>query len=92
MFAGFIPREHGKFGQRLSVQATEALSDFEKLQSADRRALNNLMRIGALQDNTWDPKNLEDREVNQVAPFITQNFEILITVGAKPIPTASIGS
>ncbi|KAK9880198.1 hypothetical protein WA026_010070 [Henosepilachna vigintioctopunctata] len=64
-YEGFIPREHGKFGQRLSVQATEALSDFEKSQCADRRALNNLMRIGALQDNSWDPRNLEDRELAQ---------------------------
>lgn len=54
---------NGLFGQRFSVQATEALSQFEQKQLADRAALNQLIRQGALQDGNWDPRNLEDREV-----------------------------
>ncbi|KAJ8967146.1 hypothetical protein NQ314_003061 [Rhamnusium bicolor] len=61
---GFVPREHGKFGQRYTVQATEALSDFEKLQIADQAAQNQITKIGYLQDNKWDPKTLEDKEVS----------------------------
>lgn len=54
---------NGLFGQRFSVQATEALSEFEQKQLADKAALNQLIKIGALQDQKWDPRNLEDREV-----------------------------
>lgn len=58
-----MPRLNGLFGQRYSVQATEALSEFEQLQDKDKAALNQLVRQGALQDGKWNPKNLEDREV-----------------------------
>lgn len=53
-------------GQRYTVQATEALSEFEKLQSADRACLNELLRFGALQDGKWYPNSLEDKEVGGV--------------------------
>lgn len=62
-YEGFVPREHGLFGQRYSVQATEALSDFEKAQMQNRAILNDLQKISALQEGRWDPKNLDDRQV-----------------------------
>jgi hypothetical protein len=60
---GFVPREHNLMGQRFTVQATEALAEFEKLQSADKTALHELLRIGAVQDAKWYPNTLSDREV-----------------------------
>lgn len=60
---GFVPRENAQLGQRYTVQATEALSEFEQMQRADRSALNQLIRQGALQDQKWSPKNLEDRKL-----------------------------
>nr|CAI5839729.1 unnamed protein product [Callosobruchus analis] len=64
-YEGFVPKEHGKFGQRYTVQATEALADFEKAQLADHLAQNQITKIGYLQDNKWDPKTLEDKELAQ---------------------------
>lgn len=52
------------FGQRYTVQATEALSAFEQMQKKDDAALNQLIKQGALQDGKWNPKNVDDREVN----------------------------
>lgn len=60
-----MPRERGRFGQRYTVQATEALSEFEQMNSKDKAALNQLIKLGALQNGRWDPKNLEDKEVKQ---------------------------
>ncbi|XP_065172664.1 CIMIP2 protein CG18335-like [Atheta coriaria] len=62
-YEGFVPRLNGLFGQRYTVQATEALSQFQELQQADAKALNQLMRQGALQDKKWDPRDLDDREL-----------------------------
>ncbi|XP_017780583.1 PREDICTED: UPF0605 protein CG18335 [Nicrophorus vespilloides] len=62
-YEGFVPRLNGMFGQRYTVQATEALSQFDQLQQADRAALNQLIRQGALQDKKWDPRDLDDREL-----------------------------
>lgn len=64
-YEGFVPREHGQFGQRYTVQATEALSAFEKAQCLDRTAQRQITKIGYLQDNRWDPKTLEDKELAQ---------------------------
>lgn len=64
-YEGFVPREHGLFGQRYTVQTTEALSEFEKLQMRDREAQNEVLKIQAMQDGKWDPKNLEDRELTK---------------------------
>ncbi|KAG5899625.1 hypothetical protein JTB14_037283 [Gonioctena quinquepunctata] len=64
-YEGFVPKEHGKFGQRYTVQAIEALSDFEKFQMANREARNQITKIGYLQNNRWDPKTLEDKELAQ---------------------------
>ncbi|KAH1028554.1 hypothetical protein HUJ05_001901 [Dendroctonus ponderosae] len=61
-YEGFVPREHAEFGQRYTVQATEALSDFERLQNENKAAMNEIIKIGFLQDNKWDPKTLEDKE------------------------------
>lgn len=63
LLLGFIPRERGRFGQRFTVQATEALSEFEKMNMKDKAALNQLIKLGALQNGNWDPKNLDDKEV-----------------------------
>ncbi|XP_018576172.1 UPF0605 protein CG18335-like [Anoplophora glabripennis] len=60
-YEGFVPKEHGKFGQTYTVQATEALADFEKLQNSNRIAQNQITKIGYLQDNKWDPKTLDDK-------------------------------
>jgi hypothetical protein len=49
----FVPREHNLMGQ-----ASEALVEFEKLQSADKSALHELLRIGAVQDAKWYPNTL----------------------------------
>jgi hypothetical protein len=49
----FVPREHNLMGQ-----ASEALAEFEKLQSADKIALHELLRIGAVQDAKWYPNTL----------------------------------
>ncbi|KAJ3641697.1 hypothetical protein Zmor_028179 [Zophobas morio] len=62
-YEGFVPREHNLMGQRFTVQATEALAEFEKLQSADKQALHELLRIGAVQDAKWYPNTLSDREL-----------------------------
>ncbi|KAH1021891.1 hypothetical protein HUJ04_011375 [Dendroctonus ponderosae] len=61
----FPTREHAEFGQRYTVQATEALSDFERLQNENKAAMNEIIKIGFLQDNKWDPKTLEDKELTQ---------------------------
>lgn len=64
-YEGFVPKEHSQFGQRYTVQATEALSSFEKIQSLNRIAQRQIAKIGYLQDNRWDPKTLEDKELAQ---------------------------
>ncbi|KAH0821984.1 hypothetical protein GEV33_000807 [Tenebrio molitor] len=45
--------EHNLMGQ-----ASEALAEFEKLQSTDKSALHELLRIGAVQDAKWYPNTL----------------------------------
>lgn len=78
--AGFVPREKGRFGQRFTVQATEAISEFERMNMKERAALNQIIKLGALQNGKWDPKNLEDKEVRQNFPinlFITYFKKIL---------------
>ncbi|CAH1187136.1 unnamed protein product [Phyllotreta striolata] len=64
-YEGFVPREHGIFGQRFTVQATEGLSDFEKSQMLKRQNLNEITKIGYLQDNKWDPKTLDEKQLGQ---------------------------
>ncbi|XP_060523617.1 CIMIP2 protein CG18335-like isoform X2 [Cylas formicarius] len=64
-YEGFVPREHGQFGQRYALQATEALADFERLQNTKRKALNQILKVGYLHNNKWDPKTLEDKELAQ---------------------------
>lgn len=63
---GFVPREHGKFGQRYSVQATEALSDFERQMNNNQANMNEIIKVGFLQENKWDPQTLEDKQVRRV--------------------------
>ncbi|KAL1505685.1 hypothetical protein ABEB36_005191 [Hypothenemus hampei] len=64
-YEGFVPREHAEYGQRYTVQATEALSDFEKLQNQKKAAMNEIIKVGYLQDNKWDPKTLEEKQLTQ---------------------------
>nr|CAD7590749.1 unnamed protein product [Timema genevievae] len=64
-YEGFIPRINAKFGQRYSVQATEALSEFENEQMKAREALNLLHRQGALQDGRYCPRDIEDRQLTE---------------------------
>lgn len=64
-YEGFVPKEHAQFGQRYTVQATEGLSAFEKSQCLDRIAQRQITKISYLQDNRWDPKTLEDKELAQ---------------------------
>lgn len=61
---GFVPRLNGLFGQRYTVQATEGLSTFEQFQQRNKVALNKLIRQQALQDGTWNPKNIDDKNVS----------------------------
>lgn len=68
---GFVPKERARFGQRYTVQATEALAEFEKMDTKGKAALNQLIKLGALQNGKWDPKNLEDKEV-----FVISNFKL----------------
>ncbi|KAK6620742.1 hypothetical protein RUM43_011037 [Polyplax serrata] len=60
-YEGFVPRLNNQFGQNYSVEATEALSEFEKHQHKNRSALNHVKIVGAAQDDNWDPKSLQDR-------------------------------
>lgn len=64
--SGFVPRERGRFGQRFSVQATEALSEFEQMNMKEKAALNQLVLLNAMQNAKWDPKNLEDKQVQTI--------------------------
>lgn len=60
-YEGFVPRLNNHFGQRYSVQATEAVSDFEQSQQKNRSAGRHLKVLGAAQDDDWDPKTLQDK-------------------------------
>ncbi|KAL0276226.1 UNVERIFIED_CONTAM: hypothetical protein PYX00_003835 [Menopon gallinae] len=60
-YEGFVPRMNNHFGQTYSVAATEALSEFERQQISNRRALHYMKIIGAAQDDTWDPMSLQDK-------------------------------
>lgn len=64
-YEGLVPYEHAQFGQRYTVQATEALSTFEQQQNLNRIAQRQIKKIGYLQDNRWDPKTLEDKQLAQ---------------------------
>ncbi|XP_044730261.1 UPF0605 protein CG18335-like [Chrysoperla carnea] len=60
-YEGFVPREHGRFGQRFTVQATEGLASFERKQQEERESNNQLIKLGALQDGRWEPAPIEDK-------------------------------
>lgn len=81
-YEGFVPTEHAQFGQRYSVQATEALSAFEKAQTLNRIAQRQIAKIGYLQDNQWDPKTLEDKELTQTQ-FKLPLLEVQPECGAR---------
>lgn len=88
-YEGFVPREHNLTGQRFTVQATEALAEFEKLQSADKEALNALLKIGAVQDAKWYPNTLSEREVLNPSrvffPYKTSFFQLTSTQFKLPL-------
>ncbi|KAB0802592.1 hypothetical protein PPYR_04778 [Photinus pyralis] len=62
-YEGFVPRINGMMGQRYTVQATEALSQFQQMQNKDAAALHQLIKQGLIQDDKWNPRSLQDREL-----------------------------
>lgn len=58
-----MPRLNNQFGQCFSVEATEALSEFEKHDHRNRKALQHVQILGAAQDDNWNPMFLKDRTV-----------------------------
>jgi len=48
------------------VQATEALSDFERQMNNNQATMNEIIKVGFLQENKWDPKTLEDKQVRRI--------------------------
>lgn len=55
---------NNQFGQAYSVAATEALSEFERQEINNRRALKYMKILGAAQDGAWDPNSLQDKAVS----------------------------
>lgn len=64
LFLGFLPRLNAHFGQRYTVSATEALSEFQRLQLNQRAARNQLERVVSLQAGKGQPWDLVDRFVS----------------------------
>ncbi|KAF5297480.1 hypothetical protein FQA39_LY12074 [Lamprigera yunnana] len=62
-YEGFVPRVNEMIGQRFSVQATEGVAEFEQLQKRDLTALNQLEKLGLMQDGKWNPRTVEDRQI-----------------------------
>nr|XP_004928645.1 UPF0605 protein CG18335 [Bombyx mori] len=60
-YEGFLPRLNAHFGQRYTVSATEALSEFQRLQLNQRAARNQLERVVSLQAGKGQPWDLVDR-------------------------------
>ncbi|KAH9629549.1 hypothetical protein HF086_014560 [Spodoptera exigua] len=60
-YEGFLPRLHNHFGQRYTVAATEALSEFQRVQLNQRAARNQLERVVDLQAGKGQPWDLVDR-------------------------------
>ncbi|CAB3221691.1 unnamed protein product [Arctia plantaginis] len=60
-YEGFLPRLNAHFGQRYTVAATEALSDFQRVQINQRAARNQLERVVDLQAGKGKPWDLVDR-------------------------------
>lgn len=71
---GFIPRIHARFGQRYAVQATEGIAEFERQQLLDKSAMNQLIKVGKLQDGKWEPSTLEDKTVNILLRTLPDHF------------------
>lgn len=76
-YEGFIPRMTDHFGQSFRVNATEAISEFEQVQNKTRGALHRMRKLGAAQNDDWDPKTLEDRTVGYVARKIAERIFFL---------------
>lgn len=56
-------------------------------------ALNNLLRQGALQDGKWNPKSLEDREVNKTENYLLQlsnEFILQLTKSEFKLPLLQV--
>ncbi|XP_061716276.1 CIMIP2 protein GA14893-like [Cydia pomonella] len=60
-YEGYLPRLNAHFGQRYTVLATEALSEFQRQQLNSRAAANQLERVLDLQAGKGTPWNLVDR-------------------------------
>ena len=63
---GFLPRLNAHFGQRYTVSATEALSEFQRSQLNQRAARNQLERVVDLQAGKGQPWDLIDRFVSLI--------------------------
>lgn len=63
--SGFLPRLNAHFGQRYTVAATEALSEFQRLQLNQRAARHQLERVVDLQAGKGQPWDLVDRFVSE---------------------------
>lgn len=61
---GFLPRLNAHFGQRYTVAATEALSEFQRLQLNQRAAKHQLEQVVDLQAGKGQPWDLVDRFVS----------------------------
>lgn len=66
---GFLPRLNNHFGQRYTVAATEALSEFQRVQLNQRAARNQLERVVDLQAGKGQPWDLVDRFVSFMQYF-----------------------
>ncbi|XP_066248972.1 CIMIP2 protein CG18335-like [Euwallacea similis] len=96
----FMLRQHTKFGQRHTFQATEALYDLDRLQTQNRAALNQMIKMGYLQDKKLDPKSLEDVQLTQSSfkfPLIEVRPErggllrnVAVTESPVILPTKSV--
>lgn len=69
---GFVPRLNAHFGQRYTVSATEALSEFQKVQLNQRAARNQLERVVDLQAGKGQPWDLVDRFVSDMDIIIEE--------------------
>lgn len=62
-YEGFVPRLHGKFGQRYSIVATEGLAEFERDRQRRRQLERRLRHAGAIEAAGSGGRSLGERSV-----------------------------
>lgn len=82
---GFLPRLNAHFGQRYTVAATEALSEFQRVQLNQRAARNQLERVVDLQAGKGQPWDLVDRFVSSKVTSKVIEYEEECIIAAKNI-------